>query len=47
MVVTSDEWMKSEMKVGVDWYVAVEHQRSGSIRIIFVDYQTSKLQHNY
>jgi len=46
MVVTSDEWIKSEMKVGVG-YVAVEHQRSGSIRIIFVDYQTSKLQHNY
>jgi len=29
------------------WYVAIEYQRSSSIRIIFIDYQTSKLQCNY
>ena len=28
------------------WYVAIEHQESSSIRIIFVNYQTSKLQYN-
>ena len=47
MVTTSDKWMKSEIEVSADWYVAVEHQRSSSIRIIFVDYQTSELQCNY
>ena len=35
------------MGVSADWCVTVEHQRSSSIRIIFVDYQTSKLQYNY
>ena len=35
------------MKVSTDWYIAVEHQRLSLIRIIFVDYQTSKLQYNY
>ena len=35
------------MGVSADWYVAVEHQRLSSIRVIFVDYQTSKLQCNY
>ena len=35
------------MKVSIDWYIAVEYQRLSSIRIIFVDYQTSKLQYNY
>ena len=29
------------------WCVAIEYWRSSSIRIIFVDYQTSKLQCNY
>ena len=29
------------------WYVTVEHQKSSSIRIIFIDYQTSELQSNY
>jgi len=29
------------------WCVAIEHQRLSSIRIIFIDYQTSKLQCNY
>ena len=47
IVATSDEGKKSEMKVSTDWYIAVEHQRLSSIRIIFVDYQTSKLQYNY
>ena len=35
------------MEVSADWYVAVEHQGSSSIRVIFTDYQTSKLQYNY
>ena len=35
------------MGVSTDWYVTIEHQRSSSIRVIFVDYQTSKLQCNY
>jgi len=39
--------MKSEIGVSADWCVAVEHQRLSSIRIIFIDYQTSKLQYNY
>jgi len=34
-------------KVSADWCVAVEHQRLSSIRVIFVNYQTSKLQCNY
>ena len=47
MVATSDDRKKSEVRVSADWYIAVEHQRSSSIRAIFVDYQTSKLQCNY
>jgi len=47
MVVTSDDREKSEMEVSADWCVAIEHQRLSSIRVIFVDYQTSKLQCNY
>ena len=43
MVVTSDEWIKSEIGVSADWYIAIEHWRSSSIRIIFVNYQTSKV----
>jgi len=43
MVITLDERKKSEMKVSTDWYVAIKHQRSSSIRVIFVDYQTSEL----
>ena len=35
------------MGVSADWCVAIEHQRSSSIRVIFVNYQTSKLQCNY
>ena len=35
------------MEVSTDWYIAIEHQRLSLIRIIFIDYQTSKLQCNY
>ena len=38
---------KSKIGVSTDWYIAIEHQRLSSIRVIFVDYQTSKLQCNY
>ena len=34
------------MKVSTDWCIAIEHWRPSSIRIIFIDYQTSKLQYN-
>ena len=43
MVATLDNRKKSEMGMNADWYVAVEHQRLSSIRVIFIDYQTSKL----
>ena len=43
IVVTLDEWIKSEMGVSTNWYVTVEHQRLSLIKIIFIDYQTSKL----
>ena len=39
--------MRLAIEVSTNWYVTVEHQRSSSIRIIFVNYQTSKLQYNY
>jgi len=39
VVATSDERKKSEMEVSTDWCVAIEYQRSSSIRVIFVDYQ--------
>ena len=35
------------MGMSADQYVAIEYWRSSSIRIIFIDYQTSKLQCNY
>ena len=47
IVATSDDGKKSEMGVSADWCVAVEHQRLSSIRVIFIDYQTSELQYNY
>ena len=47
VVTTSDKRKKSEIEVSTDWCITVEHQRSSSIRIIFVDYQTSELQCNY
>ena len=43
MIITSDRRMKSKMGVSADWCVAVEYWRLSSIRIIFVNYQTSKL----
>jgi len=47
IVATSDGRKKSEMEVSADWCVAIEHQRLSLIRVIFVDYQTSKLQCDY
>ena len=47
MVATLDDRKKSKMRVSADWCVAIEHQRSSSIRVIFVNYQTSELQCNY
>jgi len=47
VVATSDDREKSKMGVSADWYVTIEHWRLSSIRIIFVDYQTSELQYNY
>jgi len=47
IVATSDRRKKSEMEVSADWYIAIEHQRLSLIRVIFVDYQTSKLQYDY
>ena len=47
MVTTSDKKKKSKMKVSTDWYIAIEHQRSSSIKVIFVNYQTSELQFKY
>ena len=47
IVATSDGRKKAEMGVSADWCVAVEYQRLSSIRIIFINYQTSELQCNY
>ena len=47
VITTSDDRKKSKMEVSADWCVAIEHQRSSSIRVIFINYQTSKLQCNY
>ena len=47
VVATSDNRKKSEMRVSASWYIAIEHWRLSSIRVIFTDYQTSKLQCNY
>ena len=43
VVTSSDERKKSEIEVSTDWCITIEYQRLSSIRIIFVDYQTSKL----
>ena len=43
MVTISDRRKKSEMGVSTNWYVAIEYQKLSSIRVIFVDYQTSEL----
>jgi len=47
VVAISNKKKVSEMEVSTDWYVAVEHQGLSSIEVIFVDYQTNKLQYNY
>ena len=47
IVVTSDKRKKFEIEVSTNWYITIEYQRSSSIRVIFIDYQTSKLQCNY
>ena len=47
VVATSDDREKSEMEVSTDWCATIEHWGSSSIRVIFIDYQTSKLQYNY
>jgi len=46
IVATLDK-KKSKIEVSTDWCVAVEYWRSSLIRVIFVNYQTSKLQCNY
>jgi len=38
MVTTSDRRKKSKIEMSSDWYVTIEHWRSSSIRVIFVDY---------
>jgi len=35
VVANSDDGKKSEVEMSADWYVAVEHQRSSSIRDYF------------
>ena len=41
-------WSQLQMMgMSVNWCVVIEHQRSSSIRVIFIDYQTSELQYNY
>ena len=35
------------MEVSPNWYVAIKHWGSSSIRVIIVNYQTSELQCNY
>ena len=47
VITTSDDVKKSKMGVSADWCVTVEHWGSSSIRVIFINYQTSKLQCNY
>jgi len=47
MVATTDGRKKSKMELSADWYITVEYWRLSSIRVIFVDYQTSKLQCKY
>ena len=44
----SATWSQLQMMgVSADQCIAIEHRRSSSIKVIFVDYQTSKLQCNY
>jgi len=43
IIAISDRRKKSEIEVSTDWCITVEYQRSSSIRIIFVNYQTNEL----
>ena len=43
MIATLDKKKKSEMKMSANWYVTIKHQNLSSIRVIFINYQTSKL----
>ena len=43
VIVTSDDRKKSKVRVSTDLCVAIEHWGLSSIRVIFVDYQTSEL----
>ena len=47
MVAILEERRKSKMEVSTNQYVAIEHQKLSLIRVIFIDYQTSRLQCNY
>ena len=47
MVATLEKRKKSEIEVSADWCITIKHWRSSSIRVIFVNYQTSELQYNY
>ena len=47
VVTTSNNRKKSKMEVSANWCITIEHQRSSSIRVIFIDYHTSELQCNY
>jgi len=47
VVTILDDREKSKMGVSADWCVAIEYWRLSSIRVIFIDYQTSELQCNY
>ena len=47
IVAISDGRKKSKMEVSTIWCIVVKHQGLSSIELIFIDYQTSKLQCNY
>ena len=47
MVTTLNKRKMSGIELSTDWYVTIEHWRLSSIEVIFVNYQTSELQHNY
>jgi len=47
MVITSDKRKKSEIEVSANKCIAIEYQKLSSIRIIFINYQTSELQCSY
>ena len=47
MITTLDDREKFKIGMSADWCITIKHWRLSSIRIIFVNYQTSKLQYNY